>query len=82
MGVAFAHDNEAVKANGAASWPLAIRETAPYDRDVYNTSGYSLPDFSKHAVGRAFQTVSAVARFRLVFHQARGGCRVVGTLAV
>ena len=39
LGVPFAHDNEAVKDGGAASWPLAIRETREYNRTEHNTGG-------------------------------------------
>ena len=64
FGLHFSHDNTNVGRHGAASWPLAIRES---------TSGteipYALPSFA--AVQPGFKGSNPGARFRVVVHQVR-----------
>ncbi|KAJ1458801.1 hypothetical protein M885DRAFT_512621 [Pelagophyceae sp. CCMP2097] len=70
-GFLVGHDNERVREHGAASWPLAIRETAPLDRAALDTHGYALPRFSRRALQKSFAGPAAAGRFRFVFHQVR-----------
>lgn len=70
-GYDVSHDNMRVGTIGAVAWPLAIRETEPFDQEVYNTSGYTLPNFARIAMGFKFLTDQPKARFRVVAHQTR-----------